>query len=232
VAVSAIGADGLPQAAQQVIPTGPKAHAMRSDPSKPLRVRTSLGAAGDAVPLRRRQRPARANEPPALARPQRIRPAALRFHPHAPFVYLLNELDASLDVLAFDRHAGSLSHRATVSTLPAGFTGTPGRPTAHHARRALSLQQRTRLPHARRIRGRCRQRPAQPDRHSPTQTQPRGFAITPSGRYVLAAGQRFQIASACTPSMKARAHFASSRARGGHDPNWVEVIELASNRAQ
>ncbi len=73
VGLSPIGADGLPQPAKQVIPTGPKAHAMYADPGNRFVFATSLGAgqvlqfmfdaqSGELVP----------NVPPALT----LRPEA------------------------------------------------------------------------------------------------------------------------------------------------------------
>ena len=42
------------------------------------------------------------------------------FHPRLPFVYLLNELDASVDVLSFDAGRGLLATVQTLSALPSG----------------------------------------------------------------------------------------------------------------
>ena len=50
-------------------------------------------------------------------------PRHLIFHPHSDYVYVANELDSTVSVLAFDSEAGSLSMLQTISTLPDGFTG-------------------------------------------------------------------------------------------------------------
>jgi 6-phosphogluconolactonase len=60
----------------------------------------------------------------------------------------------------------------------------------------------------------------------PTETQPRGFAITPSGDYLLAAGQlSHRVTSyAIDPATGALTPVASLAV--GQNPNWVEIITL------
>jgi 6-phosphogluconolactonase len=228
VAVSPIGADGLPQPAQQVIPTGPKAHAMYADPSNRFVFSTSLGA-GLVMQFLFNASTGQLtlNEPASLARRSEAGPRHFVFHPQAPFVYLLNELDASLDVLAFDREAGTLSHRATVSTLPEGFTGTPWAADLHITPDGRYLYSSERGSNTLvafaidaasgllRLIG-----------HSPTQTQPRGFAITPSGRFVLAVGQLSNRMGVHSIDNSTGVLSLRSEHTLGVDPNWVEVIEL------
>lgn len=228
VAVSAIGPDGLPRAAHQVIPTEPKAHAMRSDPSNRFVFATSLGGGlvmqfrfdaqrGELVP----------NAPPVLALRKESGPRHLVFNRQAPVVYLLNELDASIDVLGLDPQAGTLLPLQTLSSLPPGFSGEPwaadlqitpdGRFLYSSERRSntlasFAIDPRTGLLSAL--------------GHAATQAQPRGFAITPSGRHLIAAGQLshsvgVHAIDAATGALK----FVTEQAVG-RDPNWVEAIEL------
>src|ERR1051326_4235903 len=51
-------------------------------------------------------------------------PRHLAFHPTLPLVYVANELDSTVATLRFDSTRGALSPQSTVSTLPAGWTGT------------------------------------------------------------------------------------------------------------
>ena len=107
VAVSPIDADGIVGAAQQVVATEANAHSIRADPSsnrfafaaclgggvvRQLRFDPVGGALGD-------------NDPPAWRARAGAGPRHFTFHPPLPIVYLLNELDASLDVIVFDRGA-------------------------------------------------------------------------------------------------------------------------------
>lgn len=231
VAVSPLAADGLPEPAVQQSPTGPKAHCMRVAPGNRHVFATSLGA-GMVMQFRfdAASGALQANEPAALMLRPASGPRHLAFHPSAPWVMLLNELDASLDVLALDPAQGTLSLVQTVNTLPPGFSGDPwaaelrftpdGRFLVTSERRSSTLAAFAVDAHS-----------GTPTLlgHTPTQSQPRGFAITPSGRFLIAAGQT---------SHKVGVHRLEPLGRGegalefvcehtvGRDPNWVEALEL------
>jgi 6-phosphogluconolactonase len=51
-------------------------------------------------------------------------PRHLAFHPTLPLVFVANELDSTVTTLRFDATAGRLTTVSTISTLPAGWTGT------------------------------------------------------------------------------------------------------------
>ncbi|HEY0819112.1 MAG TPA: lactonase family protein, partial [Rhizobacter sp.] len=126
VAVNPIGADGLPGPSTQQVPTAPKAHCIRALPGSRHVLATSLGG-GHILQFRfdADTGTLSPNEPYLLAMRTEAGPRHLAFHPSAPFVVLLNELDASLDVLALDRERGTLTPTQTLSTLPPGFSGEP-----------------------------------------------------------------------------------------------------------
>ncbi|MGY4827661.1 lactonase family protein [Sphaerotilaceae bacterium SBD11-9] len=233
VAVSPIGADGVPQPAQQVISTGPKAHAIHSDPSNRFVFATSLGA-GRVMQFRFDSASGQLtpNDPSALARRSEAGPRHFVFHPHAPYLYLLNELDASLDVLAFDAEAGTLGHLATVSTLPPGFSGEAWAADLHltpDGRFLYSSERRSNTLAAFAVDARSGLLSA--IGHSATQAQPRGFAITPSGRHLLAAGQLSNCIGVHSIDASTGALRLVSEHAVGLDPNWVETIELRAQRA-
>ena len=229
VAVSPVDAQGIVQAAQQVLATPPNAHAVQTDPSNRWAFATSLG--GDQVLQYRfdadtgRLTP---NEPPALVIREGAGPRHFRFHPNGRFVYLMNELDATIDVLAFDSERGTLAPLQTVASLPPGFDG--GAPWAAElhltpdGRFLYSSERRSSTIAAFAV-------DAASGRlslisHTPTETEPRGFAIDPTGRFLLAAGQK---------SDRLRVHAidgASGRLTTlhshpmGRNPNWVEILDL------
>ena len=228
VALSPIGADGLPQPAKQVIPIGPKAHAMYADPSNRFVFATSLGAGqvqqfmfnaarGELVP----------NLPPVLALRSEAGPRHFVFHPRAPYAYLLNELDASIDVLGFDREGGTLWPLNTVSTLPAGFSGEAWAADLHltpDGRFLYSSERRTNTLAAFAVHAGTGQLTL--IGHSPTQAQPRGFAITPSGRHLIAAGQLSHRVGVHAIDTDSGVLSLISEHDVGRDPNWVEAIQL------
>lgn len=228
IGVNPIGADGVPLAAQQVIATPPKAHAMCSDPSNRFAFATSLGA-GLVLQFRFDATTGRLtpNTPPELALRAEAGPRHLAFHPQAPFVYLLNELDASVDVLALNREAGTLSLLQTVGALPDGFSGEPWAADIHltpDGRFLYCSERRSSTLAAFAVDARTGRLSALG--HVPTQAQPRSFAITRSGRYVIAAGQLSQRVSVhAIDAVTGRLNFVTEH-EVGRNPNWVETIQI------
>lgn len=228
LSLAAIAAGGLPGAAARTWPTERHAHAMRASPDNRFVFATSLGggllmqfrfdaARGELVP----------NDPPALRIRDGAGPRHLAFPPDGRFVYLLNELDASVDVFALDAARGILSPLQTVSTLPPGFASEPwaaelrltpdGRRLYTSERRSSTLAGFDVDAAGGTLR---------PIGHWPTQTQPRSFAITPSGRWLIAAGQLSHSVGvhridAATGTLSLRHEHAV-----GRNPNWVEAITL------
>lgn len=50
-------------------------------------------------------------------------PRHLDFHPNGRFIYVINELDATMSTLSWDSQAGELKEIQVISTLPAGVEG-------------------------------------------------------------------------------------------------------------
>ena len=50
-------------------------------------------------------------------------PRHLTFHPTAPYVYVINELDSTITAFSWDASFGNLVAIQTISTLPENFTG-------------------------------------------------------------------------------------------------------------
>ena len=229
VAVGALGADGLPHAVHQVIPTEPKAHAMRGDPSGRFVFATSLGG-GLVMQFRFDAQAGRLapNDPAAVRAGTGAGPRHLAFHPHAPFVYLLNELDASLDVFALDHDAGTLTPLQTVLSLPPGFAGEPwaadlhltpdGRFLYSSERRSSTLATFAVDPASGRLTALG---------HTPVQTQPRGFRITPSGRFLIVAGQLSHRVGLHRIDATSGALELVQELEVGKNPNWIEALELS-----
>lgn len=229
IAVNPIGPDGIVQPAQQVLPTGPNAHAIRTDATNRFVFSTSLGGdtvhqwcfdavAGTLTP----------NEPAQLA----IRPGAgprhLELHPNGRLAFLLNELDATVDVLALDPERGTLRVAQTVATMPPGFAGgAPWAADLHvspDGRFLYTSERRSSTIAAFRI------EPASgtliPLGHVDVQTQPRGFAIAPSGRWLVVAGQASHHVGLHAIDTTSGALRAVATHAVGQNPNWVEILSL------
>src|SRR5204862_8199659 len=66
------------------------------------------------------------NEPPSMEVKAKAGPRHLVFSPNEKFVYLLDELDASIYVFPWDAQTGTLKKETQIaSALPQGFSGKP-----------------------------------------------------------------------------------------------------------
>jgi 6-phosphogluconolactonase len=227
VAVNPIDASGAAQPAQQVIATEPNAHAIRSDPSNRFVFATSLG--GDRVLQFRfdatsgRLTP---NDPPAFLSRSGSGPRHLAFHPDGRTVYLLHELDAGLDVLDMDPERGTLQLRQALSVLPGGFSGQPWASDLHLTPDARFLYASERRSNTLAAFAVDAGGSLVPRGSVPTQTQPRGFAIDPSGRWLIAAGQVSHRLGVHAIDADSGALTLRGEATAGLEPNWIEVIRL------
>ncbi|HEY2189486.1 MAG TPA: lactonase family protein [Caldimonas sp.] len=230
VAVSPIGDDGVARAAQRVVPTEQKAHSIQATPDNRFALAACLGG-GVIRQLRFDAASGRLddNEPPTWRARPGAGPRHFAFHPHGPFTFLLNELDATLDVLAFDCERGTLSSTGAVAPLlPAGFDG--GAPWAAD----LHLTPDGRFLYASERRSSTLSSFAVDAATGAlsliarvaTETEPRGFAISPDGRFLVAVGQASHRLShyAIDASTGALAKLGDRSV--GRNPNWVEIVDL------
>jgi 6-phosphogluconolactonase len=120
-----VKADGSLGAAVTTVSSGALAHMVLADPSDRFVFVACKGAdyvaqyvfdaaTGTLTP----------NAVPHMATAAGAGPRHLAFHPDGKVAYLVDETDSTVSELAFDATAGTLSILHTVSTLPAGFTGT------------------------------------------------------------------------------------------------------------
>jgi len=229
VAVSPIGSEGVVQAARQVVGTEPNAHAIQVDPSNRCALATCLG--GDLIRQFRFDATTGQlddNDPPAWRGRAGAGPRHFVFHPRLPFVYLLNELDGSLDVLSFDASRGLLGSVQTVSALPGGSKVAKPWAADLHLRpdgRFLYASERRTSTIA------CFAVDATNGTVTsigsvPTETEPRGFAVSPDGRFLLAVGQVSHRLSRYGIDAESGALSKLGDQAVGREPNWVEIVEL------
>lgn len=229
LSVSTIAADGVAGAATQVLATGRNAHAAVVDPGNRFLFVTTLGA--DAVMQFRFDAASGAvtpNRPPLFAARAGSGPRHLAWHPNGRFVYLLGELDACVDVLAFDAERGTLAALQTVPTLPPGFGAKPWAADLHITPdgRFLYTCERSSSTIAAFAIDADNGRIA-PLGHVPTEAQPRSFAIDASGRFLFVAGQLSHQLSVCAIDAASGALSKVARTDVGRNPNWVETLALA-----
>src|SRR6266404_5842239 len=129
VSVNPVGPDGRVGEPLQVIPTARNAHAIRTDNTNRFVFVPHLGT--DQVfqfVFDEKSGRLSANTPPILQLKQGSGPRHLIVSADNRFVYLLNELTATVSTLALDAKTGLLSEVSTVSALPADNKLGPGAP--------------------------------------------------------------------------------------------------------
>jgi len=231
VAVNAIGPQGAVQGEPvQVVATRKNAHAILTDRSNTHVFATNLGgevvlqfnfnaANGQLTP----------NTPPFIETDKGQGPRHLVFHPNDRFAYLLNELDAKVNVYPFDAAAGTLGQRiGQASALPTGFQG--GAPWASEIRitpdgRFLYAAERRSSTLAV-FKVDAATGALTPAGNVPTEEQPRGFAIDPRGRFLVAVGQKSNSATLYAIDQESGGLRALGRYPMGRDPNWVEIVDI------
>lgn len=228
VSVSPIGADGVAGAPAAVLPTGKNAHAAIVDPGNRFLFVTNLGsdqvlqyrfdaATGELAP----------NDPPALKTRPGAGPRHLVIHPDGRHAYLLNELDATVDLLAFHAQRGTLDLVKTWPTLPAGSAVTPWAADPHLTPDGRFLYTSERNSSTLAI---WKVDAASGELtlvgHQPTENQPRGFRIDPTGTWLLAAGQTSHQMTAYEIDPASGRLAPRVTLPVGRNPNWVEIVDL------
>jgi len=228
LSVSPIGADGVAGPAVAVLPTGKNAHAAIIDAGNRNLFVTNLGsdqilqyrfdeATGKLTP----------NNPPALTTRLGAGPRHLVLHPNGRHAYVLHELDATVDLLAYDAQRGVLNVLKTWSTLPSGFSGKPwaadlhltpdGRflYTSERNSNTLAMWSVDAASGELKLTG-----------HQTTEKQPRGFQIDPSGTWLLAVGQLSNAMTAYRIDPASGRLAPHTSLPLGKNPNWVEIVNL------
>ncbi|EJL83947.1 3-carboxymuconate cyclase [Polaromonas sp. CF318] len=228
ITVNGIDKEGKVGAIQQLIPGIANAHAVHADSANRFVLATSLGndnvsswrfdaATGVLSP----------NDPALTTGAAKSGPRHFVWDKAQRFAYLLNELDAQLQVFAWDGARGTLKLLQTRTTLPAGFAGKPWAADLHLTPdgRYLYASERTsstlsafRVDAATGL--------LEPIGQTPTEKTPRGFAIDAQGRYLIAAGQDSHSVSVYAIDGATGALGAPKRLPVGKNPNWIEIVEM------
>ncbi len=203
VALLPIEANGALAPAQVVQHTGtgpnaerqeaPHAHCILPDPSNRFALSADLGA--DRVFVYRLDLEGKSlrhvEGGDAVMRPG-AGPRHIAFHPTLPLVFVANELDSTVATLRFDPARGALSPQGTLSTLPAGWTGTNYPADIHVAASGRTLYVSNRGHNSIAVFSVAESTGALAlDQVVPTEGDwPRNFSLDPTGRWLLVANQR------------------------------------------
>ena len=222
--VSPVDTDGVVGPVQQVVPTGPHAHAILPSPCNRYVLATSLGG-GALMVFAWSAETGHLSPMTSWTARSGAGPRHFRFDSAGRFVYLLNELDGTVDVLAWHASTGSLVSVQTVGILPPDFAGKPwaadlhlspcGRHLYASERTSSTLAHLTVDPATGRL---------SLQEHTQVETQPRGFAIAPSGQYLLVVGQLSHHLSCWAIDPATGQLRLQQRIPVGQGPNWVEIL--------
>lgn len=227
ISMSPIGPDRVAKAATAVVPTGKNAHAAIVDAANRNLYVTNLGsdqvlhyefdaATGALSP----------GDPLGFKSRAGAGPRHIVFSQSGKHAWLLNELDATLDVLAVGTR-GSLSLIQTVRTMPADATVKPWAADIHLTPDARFLYTSERNTHTLAIfkvdAGSGKVTPAG---HQPTEQQPRGFQVDSTGSWLFVVGQASHRMTAYRIDGDTGALAQAAQLPMGRNPNWIEIVDL------
>jgi 6-phosphogluconolactonase len=224
VAVNGIDADGQVQPTHQVLATGAKTHRLIATPDNRHALACVLGE-DQLLRFSFDAHRGRLGAPEQLAMPQGSGPRHLALHPQGHRAWVLGELDGSVTTVGLG--PDGLRVIDVVSAMPPGFVGTPWAADLHRhpaggflvaSERASSTLCLLAID--------ATQDRLQPRGHWPTQAQPRGFAISPSGRWLLCAGQRSHAVGVHRIDLEAGTLEPVHELPVGGEPNWIELLDL------
>lgn len=238
VSVNPVGADGRVGKPQQVIPTARNAHAIITDRSNRYVFVPHLGT-DQVFQFRFDEKTGRlaASTPPVLQLGKGTGPRHLVQSPDGRFIYLLNELTASVTTLALDPD-GLLTELHSVSALPPDIKLGPGAPRPNDRDKEKDIwasdihvtpdgrfvyaAERTsstiNLLSAERD-GRLTYRSS-----TPTEKQPRGFRLDPAGRVMIVTGEKSDTISSYSVDPSSGALKLVGKYPTGKGANWVEIV--------
>jgi 6-phosphogluconolactonase len=249
VGVNPIGADGKVGAPIQVIPTARNAHAIRTDNTNRFVFVPHLGT--DQMfqfVFDKESGKLSANTPPVLQLKQGTGPRHLIVSKDNKFVYLLNELTATVSTLALDAATGTLKEVDSTSALPPdtklgpgmprGAVGAPGQ-APRNTDNDIWASDLHLTPDGRFLYAAERTSSSlgafKVDAASgkltyvgstPTEKQPRGFAIDPSGKFVVVSGEKSDTISSYAIDAETGALKPIGRYPTGKGANWVEIVSF------
>ena len=232
VALNPIGADGQVAPPAEVIPTGLNAHAFLPSPDNRFAFATNLGSdqvlgfAFDAATGE-----LTAKDAPVAKLPEKNGPRHFVITPDGKTVYLLNEVSAALIAYGYDAATGAWSEMQKVSALPQGSEGKPAEVKPWAADLHLTPDGRWLYASERTTSTLAAFRVEAGGKltalgSTPTEKQPRGFAIDPSGRILAAVGELSNAMTVYAIDGASGALKPVQKLEVGKKPNWVEFVTL------
>src|SRR6266436_2327806 len=243
VGVNPVGADGRVGEPLQVIPTARNAHSIRTDNTNRFVFVPHLGT-DQVFQFLFDEKSGRlsANTPPVLQLKQGTGPRHLITSPDNRFVYLLNELTATVTTLALDGKTGVLKEVGSASALPPDSKLGPGAPRPSPGRNTdndiwasdLHLTPNGKFLYAAERTGSSigafRVDAATGSfaylGSTPTEKQPRGFRIDPTGRFMVVSGEKSDTITSYSIVQSNGSLVPVGKVPTGKGSNWVEIVSF------
>jgi 6-phosphogluconolactonase len=249
VSVNPVGADGRVGQPLQTVPTARNAHSIRTDNTNRFVFVPHLGT--DQVfqfVFDDKTGRLAANTPPVLQLKAGSGPRHIIVSSDNRFLYLLNELTAMVTTLALDAGTGQLSEVSSASALPPdsklvpgaprGAVGAPGAPQRDTSNDIWASDLHL-TPDGKHLYAAERTSNTINDFSvdsstgkltrlggTPTEPQPRGFAIDPTGRFMIVSGEKSDTISAYSIDQASGALKLIGKYPTGKGSNWVEIVSF------
>ena len=243
VSVNAIAGDRRVLAeALQVIPTARNAHAIRADNSNQYVYVPHLGT--DQIfqfVFDEKSGRLASNTPPILQMKAGTGPRHLIVSADNRFVYLLSELVATVTTLSLDAKTGLLTEVSSASALPPDSKLQPGapRPSSRNTDNDIWAADLHLTPNGKFLYASERTSSTLAAfgvdgasgklsylGSTPTEKQPRGFAIDPKGRFLVASGEKAETLSVYAIDAASGALKPVGKFPTGKGSNWVEIVDF------
>jgi len=250
VGVNAIGKDGKVSDPVQVIPTGRNAHSIVTDRTNQYVFVPHLGTY-QIFQFKLDSKTGRlaANTPPVVQMKAGTGPRHIIMSSDNKFAYLLNELTDTVVTLSLDAKTGLLKEVGAASVLPADTklvpgvpgapVGAPGGPPPRDVSNDIWASDLHLTPDGRFLFAAERRSNSVNAlsvdaatgkltwlSSTPTEKQPRGFAIDPSGRYMVVSGEKSETISVYAIDRGTGALSLLKQYPAGKGANWVEIVSF------
>jgi 6-phosphogluconolactonase len=226
----------------QVIPTARNAHAIRVDNSNRYVYVPHLGT-DQVLQFVFDEKSGRlaSNTPPLLQMKAGTGPRHFIFSSDNRFVYLLSELVATITTLSLDDKTGLLTEVSSASALPPDSKLQPGaaRPSSRNTDNDIWAADLHLTPDGKFLYASERTSSTLAAfavdgatgklaylGSTPTEKQPRGFAIDPGGKFLVASGEKSETLSVYAIDSASGALKPLGKTPTGKGSNWVEIVSF------
>jgi 6-phosphogluconolactonase len=254
VAVTPIDATGLVEsAAIQVIPTGKTAHCILPDHTNKFVYATNLGSS-QILQFRFEAKTGKLtpNKPSLMKSRPENGPRHIAFSPDNKYLYVIHELTGNIAQYSINKNNGTLTEIGYTASVPSDSGLLPGvtRAAAGASTNAAVVDDKPRIwaadlqitPNGRFLYASERTgskiallsvtpgsgQPVYVSNY-PTETQPRGIKVDPTGTYLVVTGEKSDRLSLYKINQTTGELTLLDRYPVGKDANWVEIVDLPTN---